>query len=71
MQIVATCMEIIKFLGNVWIKKSGAPKTSSKCICATIVYAEYDYIVIKRLGRVGLNRALNCAWEMAKRNLDI
>ena len=36
LQIVATCIEIIKFLGNVWIKKSGAPKTDSKMIIVNI-----------------------------------
>ena len=36
LQIVGTCMEIIKFLGNVWIKKSGAPKTDSKMMIVNI-----------------------------------
>ena len=36
LQIVAICMEIIKFLGNVWIKKSGTPKTGSEMIIVNI-----------------------------------
>ena len=32
LQIVATCMEIVKFLRNVWIKKSGTQKTGSEMI---------------------------------------
>ena len=47
LQIVATCIEIIKFLGNVWIKKSGAPKIGSKIIIANIwVKKMFRWLVI-------------------------
>ena len=36
LQIVGTFIEIIKFFGNVWIKKSGAPKTDFKMMIVNI-----------------------------------